>query len=122
MEIAVAHELMHDHQLLINYMLILVFIPFIIICVLITCVAIVLYITLWMGFYTLILLVVNVVMCIVTGVEPGAGMDCMYVIADTTAVALVACAIYFRPANVAHGTQDEDTSEDEAEQAFGGDA
>ena len=75
-----------------------------------------------MGFFMLILLIVNVLMCIVTGVEPGAGTDGMYVIADIIAIAVIAYAICSRPANVARGTHDEVDRENEDEQAFGGDA
>ena len=106
---AVAAE--QDHELLINYMLIIAFIPFTVVCVLVTSIAIIMFIMLWMGFFSVILLILNVQICILTGVEPGTGMDGMYVIADIIAVALILFAIYFHPPNVERDAHEDEDDE-----------
>jgi hypothetical protein len=116
MEIAVAAVAAYDDEVLMNYFVIIAAIPFSIICVLVAFIAIVLYVLLLTGFFSVILLILNVQICLLTGVEPGRGMDGMYVIADIIAVALIVLAIYCRPPNVArdaHDEEDEDNEDDE---------
>jgi hypothetical protein len=81
-----------DHEMLINYFIIISAIPFGIICILVTSIAILLYVMLWIGFFSVMVLILNVQICILTGVETGSGMDGMYAIADTTAIALIVLA------------------------------
>ena len=111
MEIAVAVAAELDDEMLINYLFIIAAIPITITCVLATFITIILFIMLVNGFFSLIILTVNVLLCMLTGVEPGTGMDGMFVIADIIAVALIVFAIYFRPPDVerdAHEDEDED--------------
>jgi hypothetical protein len=110
MEIAVAAMAAQDHELLINYFLIIVSIPYGIICLIAMCLAIELYLMLWVGFFSVIVIVANCQVWVLTGVEPGTGLDGMYVIADILAVAMVVltCLLrYIREGDVA--------SEDEGE-------
>jgi hypothetical protein len=111
MEIAVAAAAAHDHDILMDYITVLLAIPFGITCIIVMSVAIILFIMLWFGFFSVILLVLNAQICVLTGVEPGTGMDGMYVIADIIAISLIVCSIYFRPPDVerdAHEDEDED--------------
>jgi hypothetical protein len=113
MEIAVAAVAAQDRDMLMNYLLIIAAIPFSIICVVVAFIAIVLYIMLWMGFLSVILLILNVQICVLTGVEPGTGMDGMYAIADIIAVSLIVLALYYRPPNVDRVSHDDDEDESE---------
>jgi hypothetical protein len=114
MEIAVAAVAAQDHDMLMNYLLIIAAIPFSITCVVVTLIAIVFYVMLWMGFPSVVVLILNVQICVLTGMEPGTGMDGMYAIADITAVSLIVRALYHRPPNVDRGSHDdEDENEDE---------
>ena len=113
MEIAVAAVAAHDHDMLMNYLLIIAAIPFSIICVVVTFIATVLYIMLWMGFLSVILLILNVQICVVTGVEPGTGMDGTYAIADIIAVSLIVLALYYRPPIAERRSHDDDEDENE---------
>ena len=113
MEIAVAAVGAQNHDMLINYLLIIAAIPFSIICVVVTFIAIVFYIMLWVGFFSVILLILNVHICVLTGVEPGTGMDGMYAIADIIAVVLIVLALYYRPPNVDRVSHDDDEDENE---------
>jgi hypothetical protein len=88
MEVAVAAVAAQDHEVLMNDFLILVMIPYSIICMIAMCLALQLYLMLWVGFFSVIVLILNVDICILTGVQ-GTGLDGMYVIADILAVALV---------------------------------
>lgn len=115
MEIAVAAVGAQNHDMLINYLLIIAAIPFSIICVVVTFIAVLLYIMLCMGFFSVILLILNVQICVLTGVEPGTGMDGMYAIADIIAVSLIVLALYYRPPNVERGLHDADEGENEYE-------
>ena len=79
MEIAVAAVAARDHELLMNYFLIIIMIPYSIICLVATCLAIELYLMLIDGLFSVIVMVVNVQLCVLTGVEPGTGLDGMYI-------------------------------------------
>ena len=87
MEIAVAAMAAQDHELLINYFLIIVAIPYSIICMVAMCLAIELYLMLWVGFFSVIVIVLNCQLWVLTGVAPRTGLDGMYVIVDIIAVA-----------------------------------
>jgi hypothetical protein len=89
MEIAVAAVAAHDHELLMNYFFILIFIPYSIICIVAMCLAIELYLMLYVGFFSVIVMILNIQLCILTVVEPGTGLDGMYVIADIFAVTFI---------------------------------
>jgi hypothetical protein len=109
MEIAVAAVAAHDHELLMNYFLILIFIPYSIICMVAICLAIELYLMLWVGFFSVIVMILNVQLCILTGVEPGTGLDGMYVIADIFAVTFIMFTFLLR--YIREGDNDEDEDE-----------
>ena len=110
MEIAVADMAAQDHELLINYFLILVSIPYGIVCMVAMCLAIELYLMLWFGFFSVIVIILNVQLCILTGVEPGTGLDGMYVIADVLAVAMIVLSFLLR-----YMREGDDANEDEDE-------
>jgi uncharacterized membrane protein len=96
MEIPVAAIVARDHEVLINYFLILVSIPYGIICLVAMCLEIELYLMLWVGFFSVIVLVFNCQLSVLTGVEPGTGLDGMYVIADILAVAMIVLTFLLR--------------------------
>jgi hypothetical protein len=110
MEVAVAAVAAQDHEVLMNYFLILVMIPYSIICMIAMCLALQLYLMLWVGFFSVIVLILNIDICILTGVQPGTGLDGMYVIADILAVAFVmfTCLLrYIREDAAEHEDDDE---------------
>jgi hypothetical protein len=113
MEIAVAAVAAHDHELLMNYFLILIFIPYSIICMVATCLAIELYLMLWVGFFSVIVMILNVQLCILTGVEPGTGLDGMYIIADIITVAMIMFTFLLR--YMREGDEDDVDEDDEDE-------
>jgi hypothetical protein len=78
-----------DHELLMNYFLILVMTPYSIICMIAMFLALQSYLVLWVGFFSVIVLILNVDICILTGVQPGTGLNGMYVIADILTVAII---------------------------------
>jgi hypothetical protein len=47
-------------------------------------------------FFSVIVIILNVQLCVLTGVEPGTGLDGMYVIADILAVAMVVLTCLLR--------------------------
>ena len=108
MEIAVADMAAQDHEVLLNYFLILVSIPYGIICMVAMCLAIELYLMLWFGFFSVIVIILNVQLCVLTGVEPGTGLDGMYVIADIIAVALIISSFLLRYMREGDDNQNED--------------
>ena len=110
MEIAVADMAAQDHEVLLNYFVILVSIPYGIICLIAMCVAVELYLMLWVGFFSVIVMVVNCQVWILTKVEPGTGLDGMYVIADILAVAMVVLTCLLRSMR-----EGDDANEDEDE-------
>ena len=110
MEIAVAAVAAQDHDVLMNYFLILIMIPYSVICMIAMCLAVQLYVMLWVGFFSVIVLILNVQLCILTGVEPGTGLDGMYVIADILAVAFIMLTFLLR--YIREGDNDDD-DEDE---------
>jgi hypothetical protein len=110
MEIAVAAIAAQDHEVLINYFLIIVSTPYSIICIAAMCVAIELYLMLWFGFFSVIVIVLNIQLCVFTGVEPGTGLDGMYVIADILAVAMIVLTFLLR-----YMREGDDANEDEDE-------
>ena len=110
MEIAVAAVAAQDHDVLMNYFLILVMIPYGVICMIAMCLAVQLYVMLWVGFFSVIVFVFNCQLCILTGVEPGTGLDGMYVIADILAVAFIMFTFLLR--YIREGDNDDD-DEDE---------
>ena len=110
MEIAVAAMAAQDHEVLINYFLIIVAIPYSIICLVAMCLAIELYLMLWFGFFSVIVIILNVQLCVLTGVEPGTGLDGMYVIADILAVAMIVLTFLLR-----YMREGDDANEDEDE-------
>jgi hypothetical protein len=89
MEIAVAAVAARDHEVLMNYFLIIIMIPYSITCMVVMCLAIELYLMLWIGFFSVIVMILNIQLCVLTGVEPGTGLDGMYIIADIIAVAFI---------------------------------
>jgi hypothetical protein len=89
MEVAVAAVAAQDHAVLTNHFLIIVMIPYTVISFTPLCLAVQLYAMLWLGFFSVIVLVLNCQLCILTGVEPGTGLDGMYVIAGILAVACI---------------------------------
>jgi hypothetical protein len=109
MEIAVAAVAAQDHDVLMNYFLILVMIPYSVICMIATCLAAQLYVMLWVAFFSVIVLILNVQLCILTGVEPGTGLDGMYVIADIFTVAFIMLAFLLR--YIREGDNDDDEDE-----------
>ena len=96
MEIAVAAVAARDNELLMNYFLIIIMIPYSIICLVATCLAIELYLMLIVGLFSVIVITVNVQLNILTGVEPGTGLDGMYIIADIITVAIVMITLLLR--------------------------
>jgi len=110
MEIAVADMAAQDHEVLLNYFLILVSIPYSIICLVAMCLAIELYLMLWVGFFSVIVMILNCQLWVLTGVEPGTGLDGMYVIADILAVAMVVLTCLLR-----YMREGDDANEDEDE-------
>ena len=106
MEIAVAAVAAQDHDVLMNYFLILVMIPYGVICMIAMCLAVQLYTMLWVGFFSVIVIVLNCQLCILTGVKPGTGLDGMYVIADILAVAFIMFTFLLR--YIGKGDDDED--------------
>ena len=111
MEIAVAAMAAQDHELLINYFLIIVAIPYSIICLVAMCLAIELYLMLWFGFFSVIVIILNVQLCVLTGVEPGAGLDGKYVIADIIAVAFIVFSFLLRYMREGNDNEKEDNDE-----------
>ena len=111
MEIAVAAVAARDHELLMNYFLIIIMIPYSIICLVATCLAIELYLMLFVGFFSVIVMVANVQPCVLTGVEPGTGLDGMYIIADIITVALIIFSFLLR--YMREGDNDENEDDDE---------
>ena len=106
MNVSVAAVDAQDHELLMNYFLIIVAIPYTIISLIALCLAVQLYVMLWVGFFSVIVLILNVQLCILTGVEPGTGLDGMYVIADILAVAFIMLTFLLR--YIREGDNDED--------------
>ena len=106
MEIAVAAVAARDHELLINYFLITIMILYSIICLVATCLAIELHRMLIVGLFSVIVMVVNVRLCVLTGVEPGTGLDGMYIIADIITVAIVMITFLLR--YIREGDDDDD--------------
>jgi uncharacterized membrane protein len=51
---------------------------------------------LWFGFFSVIVMVLNCQLCVITGAEPGTGLDGMYVIADILAVAMIVLTFLLR--------------------------
>ena len=111
MEIAVAAVAARDHELLMNYFLIIIMIPYSIICLVATCLAIELYLMLIVGLFSVIVMVVNVQLCVLTGVEPGTGLDGMYIIADIITVAIVMITFLLR--YIREGDNDDDDDDDD---------
>jgi hypothetical protein len=109
MEVAIGDVAAQDHGVLMNYILIIVMIPYSIICMIAMCLAIQLYVMLWVGFVSVIVLVLNCQLCILTGVEPGTGLDGMYVLADIFAVAFIMFTFLLR--YMREGDDDEDGDE-----------
>ena len=112
MEIAVAAVAARDHELLMNYFLIIIMIPYSIICLVAMCLAIELYLMLWVGLFAVIVMVLNIQLCVLTGVEPGTGLDGMYVIADILAVAFIFCSFLLRYMREGDDDDDDDENED----------
>ena len=110
MEIAVAAMAAEDHELPINYFLILVSIPYGIVCMAAICLAIELYLMLWFGFFSVIVIILNVQLWVLTGVEPETELDGMYVIADILAVAMIVLSSLLR-----YIREGDDANEDEDE-------
>jgi hypothetical protein len=108
MEVAVAALAAEDHELLINYFLIIVAIPYSIVCLVATCLAIELYLMLIVGLFSVIIMILNIQLCVLTGVEPGTGLDGMYVIADIITVAIVAITILLRYIREGDDANDDD--------------
>jgi hypothetical protein len=109
MEVAVAAMAARDHDVLMNYFLIIVMIPYSIICLIAMCLALQLYLMLWVGFFSLIVIILNIDLCILTGVQPGTGLDGLYVIADIIVVAGIMLSFllrYIREGD--HEDEDED--------------
>jgi hypothetical protein len=111
MEIAVAAAAAHDHELLMNYFLIIIMIPYSIICLVATCIAIELYLMLIVGLFSVIVMIVNVQLCVLTGVEPGTGLDGMYIIADIITVAIVMITLLLR--YIREGDDDDENEDDD---------
>ena len=78
-----------------------------------TCLAIELYLMLWVGFFSVIVMILNVQLCILTGVEPGTGLDGMYIIADIITVAMIMITFLLR--YMREGDEDDVDEDDEYE-------
>jgi hypothetical protein len=106
-EVAIA-AVAAQHEVLMNYFLIIVAIPYKIICLIATCLAIEWYLMLCGGFYSVLVLILNARICILTGVEPGTGPDGMYLIADILAVAFIVLSFSWRYIGGGYDDDDED--------------
>jgi uncharacterized oligopeptide transporter (OPT) family protein len=87
MEIAVTVIIARGRELLTNRFLILIAIPCSIICIVTM---------LCVGFFSVIAIIFNVQLYVVTGDEPGTGLDGMYIVADILIVAMVMSTFLLR--------------------------
>ena len=87
MEIAAAIIAARDYEMLTSHFVILIAIP----CSIISVVTM-----LCVCFFSVIVIIFNVQLCVVTGVEPGTGLDGMYIIADIIIVAMTTFTFLLR--------------------------
>jgi hypothetical protein len=89
MEIAFPPQAAQNHEVLMNYFIIIAAIPFPIMRVPVTRIAIMLYFLWWARSFSVIVLILDVQIRIQTRVERGAGMDGMCGVGEIIAVALI---------------------------------
>ena len=102
MEIAAAIIAARNYELLTNHFVILIAIP----CSIISVVTV-----LCVCFFSVIVIIFNVQLCVVTGVEPGTGLDGMYIVADVITVAIVTITFLLR--YIREGYDDDESDDDD---------